>query len=147
MSGVSIVRTFLDAIERGDLPASTRVELSGRGYVLVVMPGFGPVDFGANERAGEYVRGLFPGGDVKRGHCAVRWDRKTRPVDQLDYHVKTPDGTLVQFWYYAPHIHQPHHWRGEVTRGGTPSWRCGACRKPITKTEARALGLLPVKGK
>ena len=143
MAGTSIVRTFLDAIERGDLPASTRVELSGRGYVVAQVPSFGPVDFPANNRALEYVQGVFPGGEVSRGHCATRWDRRTAPVDRMEYRVKAPDLTLVQFMFYAPHIHQPHHWRGEVTRGGNPSWRCGACRKPITKTEARALGLLP----
>ena len=147
MGEINIVRAFLFAIERGDLPASTRVELSGRGYILVRMPGSGPIDFRANERAREYVQGILPGGEVTRNLCVTRWDRNTVPLDQMEYRVKAPDGTLVQFWYYSAHIHQDHHWRGEVTRGGTPSWRCGACRKPITKTEARALGLLPPKAK
>lgn len=129
----------LDAREAGTLPASITVDVSRRS-VVATMPRFGPVDFAAQERALAWFREAFP--DVKANThrwCAYRGSRGHQPADQVTYRSVQGDG-LVQLVVYEPHVHGTY--RGEI-RNGAPRWVCQECRKPITRTAARKLGLLP----
>lgn len=134
------VGAVLAARDAGLLPASIAIDVY-RTNVSASMPRFGPVDFDASARALEWFRGQFPGGKVRPGYCEYRGSRHHPPADRADYRVDTPAG-LIQFHHYTAHVHGS--FRGEV-RNGKPAWICGGCRKRMTVTDARALGLLPAK--
>jgi hypothetical protein len=130
---------ILDARDLGVLPASITLNVS-RTNVAASMPRYGPVDFAAQERAVAWFREAFGEVEERRSRwCAYRGSRGHGAADQVDYRAKT-DAGLVQLFTFAPHEHGDFY--GEV-RNGKPRWVCRGCRKPITKTEARRLGLLP----
>lgn len=138
MTNAPAVTAILAARDSGTLPASLTLDVY-RTNVSASMPRFGPVDFEASARGLEWFRNWFPGGEVRPGYCEYRGGRGHAAADRVEYRVDTPAG-LIQFRYYAPHVHGS--FRGEV-RNGKPAWICGGCRKRITTTDARALGLLP----
>jgi hypothetical protein len=130
---------ILEARDIGILPASVTLDVS-RTNVTISMPRFGPVDFAAQDRALEWFRKAF--GEAKPSkyrYCAYRGQRHHPAADRVDYRAATENG-LIQIHAFAPHEHGDY--RGEI-RNGQPRWICGGCRKPITKTAARKLGLLP----
>lgn len=51
------------------------------------------------------------------------------------------DGVLITISHIKLHEHGELY--GEVLKDGKPRWLCRSCRKPITVTECRKLGLLP----
>jgi hypothetical protein len=61
-------------------------------------------------------------------------------VDQAEYQARV-GGVLVTLHHYIPHVHEGY--KGTVGQDGKPEWRCTGCRRRITITEARRLGLLP----
>lgn len=136
MTNAPAVNAILAARDSGTLPASLDLH-TYRTCVSASMPRFGPVDFEASARGLEWFRNWFPGGEVRPGYCEYRGSRGHAAADRAEYRVDTPAG-LIQFHHYAPHVHGS--FRGEV-RNGKPAWICGGCRKRITTTDARALGL------
>lgn len=139
-SNTPAVLSILEARDVGALPASLSLNVY-RTNVSAHMPRFGPVDFDASARGLAWFREAFPDGEVRPGYCEYRGGKHQPPADRAEYRVDTPAG-LIQFHHYAPHVHGS--FRGEV-RNGKPAWICGGCRKRMTVTDARALGLLPPK--
>ena len=130
---------ILEARDMGILPSSISVDVS-RTSVVINMPRFGPVDFEAQDRALTWFRLTFGDAKENRGrYCAFLGSRGHPAADRVDYRARV-DGGLVQLFAFAPHVHGDY--RGEV-RNNKPRWICTGCRKPITKTAARQLGLLP----
>lgn len=132
--------TVLAAREAGLLPASTSLDVS-RNNLIVRLPGYFPADLEASARAVAWFRETFPGAEIneRARHCIVRPKRGRPAVDRVEVRARTEEG-LVQLWGMGPH--QCGDYQGEVV-GGRPRWRCGSCRKAVTITRARELGLLP----
>lgn len=139
-SNAPAVAAILAARDAGTLPASISLNVY-RTNVSASMPRFGPVDFESSARGLDWFRGQFPDGRFIPGYCEFRGSRHHPPADRAEYRVETQAG-LLQFHHYTAHVHGS--FRGEV-RNGKPAWICGGCRKRMTTTDARALGLLPPK--
>lgn len=140
MTNAPTVAAILAARDSGALPASLTLDV-WRKSVSASMPGIGPVDLDASARGLEWFRTWFPGGLVRGAYCAYRGSRGRPPADRAEYVTETPGG-LVTFVHYVPHSHGS--FQGEV-HNGAPRWTCGGCRRRITVTESRVLGLLPPK--
>lgn len=102
-----------------------------------------------------WVKKTFPGGEETQRATGVRrkpgrrerWDEYEYRVDlrpRVDReHFTSPP--RVEVWGIF-HPHQCRNFQGYADKDtGKVTWRCGAynCRKKITKTAARELGLLP----
>ena len=132
----------LAAREAGVLPASTSLDVS-RNNLIVRLPGYFPADLEASARAVAWFRETFPGAEIneRARHCIVRPKRGRPAVDRVEVRARTEEG-LIQLWGMGPH--ECGDYRGAVL-DGRPRWYCGRCRKAITVTRARELGLLPPK--
>lgn len=83
----------------------------------------------------------FPVGRHRKDGGRTSGGVQGRPlVDRWEYQARVV-GVLVSLAYYKPHVHESY--TGHVGQDGKPEWRCTGCRRRITITEARRLGLLP----
>jgi hypothetical protein len=83
----------------------------------------------------------FPGGKLDISRHRASGGKQGRPlVDRAEYKVMVLD-VLLRLAFHVPHEHE--NYKGHVLAGGAPEWRCTGCSQRITKTQARALGLLP----
>jgi hypothetical protein len=85
--------------------------------------------------------GHFPVGRHRKDSGKASGGTQGRPlVDRWTYQARVV-GILVDLVHYKPHVHE--NYTGHVGQDGKPEWRCNGCRRRITITEARRLGLLP----
>jgi hypothetical protein len=85
--------------------------------------------------------GHYPTGRHKQDSGRASGGTQGRPlVDRWEYQARVV-GVLVSLTYYKHHVHE--NYTGHVGQDGKPEWRCNGCRRRITITEARRLGLLP----
>jgi hypothetical protein len=135
------LRTLAGAIDAGQLPEHTRLELAGKTVSVWLPQDFYLRSFDEHEQWAERVRAMFPDGRNNRLHINHRGDKRRRILasDRAEYRA-WPGEFVLMLHYVVPHEHQGY--RGEVVNGN-PKWICTGCRQPITITEARRLGLLP----
>lgn len=129
------------AIDAGDLPEDTHVELIGNTVTARLPRTFYRPNFDQDAAYLEVFARLFPDGNRKRAWTHHRGSKahRTPPQDRAEYRARV-DGTLAIFEYSIPHEHVDY--RGEL-HNGKPRWICTGCRQRITITESRRLGLLP----
>lgn len=85
--------------------------------------------------------GHYPVGRHRKDSGQASGGTQGRPlVDRWVYQARV-GGVLVSLTYYKLHAHE--NYKGTVGQDGKPEWRCTGCRRRITTTEARRLGLLP----
>lgn len=104
-----------------------------------------------------WIEKHFPGGEVQRRGYGVKKTKGSRTsFEEHHYRVNLRED-FGKHDFYLPRLevwgimlpHECRDFRGYAEDGKEPSWHCGAggCRKRITKTKARDLGLLPEKKK
>lgn len=143
MKPTQALRTLAGAIDAGQLPPDTTLELHGRTVTVTLPQTFYRRSFADEEQWAERVRMMFPGGSNRRlfmNHAGHK-SRRILASDRAEYRAVVGE-TLVWLRFVIPHEHVDY--RGEVING-KPKWRCAGCRQLVTITEARRLGLMPPK--
>lgn len=83
---------------------------------------------------------LFPGGRLERMGLESKGSKWAPASDRARYITHHGD-VLVIFHYYV--AHECRSFAGRSDSLTTPKWWCVSCKKPITTTKAREIGLLP----
>ncbi|ANU79657.1 hypothetical protein SEA_CONBOY_54 [Arthrobacter phage Conboy] len=84
---------------------------------------------------------LFPGGRVERMGLESKGSKWAPVTDRARYITHGPRDVLVIFHYFV--AHECRNFAGRADFGGKPKWWCVSCKKPVTTTKAREIGLLP----
>ncbi|QFG14856.1 hypothetical protein SEA_LYMARA_55 [Arthrobacter phage Lymara] len=87
---------------------------------------------------------MFPGGRVERMGLESKAGKWAPTTDRARYITNSgPDhgDVLVIFHYFV--AHECLNFSGRAETGGKPKWWCVSCKKPVTTTKAREIGLLP----
>lgn len=131
-----------DAIDDGVLQNVRVVEVRSNGSVEA-WTNWDGLSGGSLEKDAEDVAefaNLFPGGKFQRMGLQHKGGKFSQPTDRARY-IRTTGPVLVIFNYYVAHTCEAFSGRAET--GGKPKWWCVSCKKPITTTKAREIGLLP----
>ncbi|AIZ01734.1 hypothetical protein ArV1_046 [Arthrobacter phage vB_ArtM-ArV1] len=134
-----------DAMDDGKLKTITQISAGNNGHVeaWVGNPALG---YSLDKSGADLLAfmDLFPGGSINRMGLQSA-SRKGRPaIDRARYMTSTDSArgnVLVILHYYV--AHQCEAFSGRAETGGKPKWWCVSCKKPVTTTKAREIGLLP----
>ncbi|AYD81549.1 hypothetical protein HYP71_gp055 [Arthrobacter phage KBurrousTX] len=139
-----VVERINDLLASGELTGIYSVETNGfpdSGFVTVrTEASIYRRDFTADQAAIDVITRAFPGGSVQRLHVAHRGSKLSLRADKARYSVDVGP-VLLRFEYHVPHECQD--FVGKASMGGTPKWWCNGCKRPVTTTAARSMGLLP----
>jgi hypothetical protein len=138
-------RNLLDLMADGTLWPDTYLEVITASGVIDLNPPRGHMlrepDLERHASVLEAFAQHFPVGRHRKDSGTASGGTQGRPlVDRWVYQARVV-GILVSLTYYKAHAHE--NYRGQVGQDGKPEWRCTGCRRRITTTEARRLGLLP----
>ncbi|ASX98725.1 hypothetical protein SEA_COLUCCI_55 [Arthrobacter phage Colucci] len=131
-----------DAIDDGTLKNVRVVEVRSNGSVEA-WTNWDGLSGGTLEKDAEDVAeiaNLFPGGRFQRMGLQHKGGKFSKPTDRARY-INNRGPVIVIFNYYV--AHECRDFTGRADFGGKPKWWCVSCKKPVTTTRAREIGLLP----
>ena len=133
-----MARKVITAQMRGTLTPGLQLSVIGREVRLK----------NALETDVKWVTKSFPGGtfnkysSVVSKHERINGRRKKVFYQEHIYDVDLDNDASLSVCYLLPHTCDSYL-RGTVKVGEAPVWSCTGCWKPVTKTRARKLGLIP----
>jgi hypothetical protein len=139
----TVARYVLTMMDSGVLWPDSNLNI--RGTVVEVFPPrahmLRTADLNRHAVVAAAFRERYPGGKADVSRTRATGGTKWHPLaDRAEYRVSI-EGVLVVLAYYVTHEHE--RYAGHIGTDGKPEWRCTGCRKRITVTESRRLGLLP----
>lgn len=123
----------IGSIETSDFDTSAFIQVRTEQAVYRRAPG-------SDSEVMDAISKRFPGGRVQRLGLANGQDRRALHVDRARYQVDIGP-VLLTLHYFVKH--ECVDYIGRASTGGKPKWWCGGCKKPVTTTKAREIGLLP----
>jgi hypothetical protein len=145
LATMAATRNLLDLMADGTVWPDAHLDVVTASGVIDVGPSRGHTlrehDLKRHAEVLESFARHFPVGRHRKDSGRASGGTQGRPlVDRWAYQARVV-GVLVSLTYYKLHVHE--NYTGHVGQDGKPEWRCTGCRRRITITEARRLGLLP----